>query len=135
MVKAAIEGLTLSLRREVTPFGITAMTVEAGGFRTDLAGRSLVQPETPIADYVETAGKRRKEHRAGSRHAARIPGAGSGRVDRRTAGGSRRLGGRQPQHRLHRLTTSQGRRMVQPWWPDCVVQARSTGFVGDRMHI
>ena len=58
-------GLTLSLRREVTPFGITAMTVEAGGFRTDLAGRSLVQPETPIADYVETAGKRRKEHRAG----------------------------------------------------------------------
>ena len=64
MVKAAIEGLTLSLRREVTPFGITAMTVEAGGFRTDLAGRSLVQPETPIADYVETAGKRRKEHRA-----------------------------------------------------------------------
>ncbi len=65
MVKAAIEGLTLSLRREVTPFGITAMTVEAGGFRTDLAGRSLVQPETPIADYVETAGKRRKEHRAG----------------------------------------------------------------------
>ena len=62
MVKAAIEGLTLSLRREVTPFGITAMTVEAGGFRTDLAGRSLVQPETPIADYVETAGKRRKEH-------------------------------------------------------------------------
>src|SRR3712207_2807251 len=41
------------------------MTVEAGGFRTDLAGRSLVQPETPIADYVETAGKRRKEHRAG----------------------------------------------------------------------
>lgn len=66
MVKAAIEGLTLSLRREVTPFGITAMTVEAGGFRTDLAGRSLVQPETPIADYVETAGKRRKEHRAGT---------------------------------------------------------------------
>ncbi|UOY03165.1 hypothetical protein [Blastococcus sp. PRF04-17] len=64
MVKAAIEGLTLSLRREVTPFGITAMTVEAG-VRTDLAGRSLVQPETPIADYVETAGKRRKEHRAG----------------------------------------------------------------------
>ena len=65
MVKAAIEGLTLSLRREVTPFGITAMTVAAGGFRTDLAGRSLVQPEMPIADYVETAGKRRKEHRAG----------------------------------------------------------------------
>lgn len=59
MAKAAIEGLTLSLRREATPFGITAMTVQACGSRTDLAGRSLVQPETPIADYVETAGGRR----------------------------------------------------------------------------
>jgi NAD(P)-dependent dehydrogenase (short-subunit alcohol dehydrogenase family) len=56
VVKAAIEGLTLSLRREVTLFGITAMTVEAGGFRTDLAGRSLVQPETsrPLASAARS---------------------------------------------------------------------------------
>ena len=65
-VKAAIEALTLSLRKEVAPLGITAMTVEPGGFRTDFAGRSLVQAEVPIADYAETAGKRRKE--AGTGH-------------------------------------------------------------------
>jgi NAD(P)-dependent dehydrogenase (short-subunit alcohol dehydrogenase family) len=61
-VKAAIEALTLSLRREVAPLGITAMAVEPGGFRTDFAGRSLTQSAEPIADYAETAGKRRKEH-------------------------------------------------------------------------
>ncbi len=36
---------------------------------TSPAGRSSSRrrrsPKTPIADYVETAGKRRKEHRAG----------------------------------------------------------------------
>jgi len=64
-VKAAIEALTLSLRKEVAPLGITAMTVEPGGFRTDFAGRSLTQAETPIADYADTAGKRRKEHGTG----------------------------------------------------------------------
>ncbi len=61
-VKAAIEALTLSLRKEVAPLGITAMVVEPGGFRTDFAGRSLTQSAQPIADYAETAGKRRKEH-------------------------------------------------------------------------
>jgi NAD(P)-dependent dehydrogenase (short-subunit alcohol dehydrogenase family) len=61
-VKAAIEALTLSLRKEVAPLGITAMVVEPGGFRTDFAGRSLTQSAEPIADYADTAGKRRKEH-------------------------------------------------------------------------
>src|SRR6185437_6393008 len=61
-VKAAIEALTLSLRKEVAPLGITAMVVEPGGFRTDFAGRSLTQSATPIADYADTAGKRRKEN-------------------------------------------------------------------------
>jgi NAD(P)-dependent dehydrogenase (short-subunit alcohol dehydrogenase family) len=61
-VKAAVEAMTLSLRKEVAPLGITAMTVEPGGFRTDFAGRSLTQAQTPIADYADTAGKRRKEH-------------------------------------------------------------------------
>ncbi|KQO64530.1 oxidoreductase [Curtobacterium sp. Leaf261] len=61
-VKAAIEALTLSLRKEVAPLGIAAMVVEPGGFRTDFAGRSLTQAAEPIADYAETAGKRRKEH-------------------------------------------------------------------------
>ncbi len=61
-VKAAIEALTLSLRKEVAPLGITALTVEPGGFRTDFAGRSLTEAANPIADYADTAGKRRKEH-------------------------------------------------------------------------
>ena len=52
----------MSLRKEVAPLGITAMVVEPGGFRTDFAGRSLTQAATPIDDYAETAGKRRKEH-------------------------------------------------------------------------
>jgi NAD(P)-dependent dehydrogenase (short-subunit alcohol dehydrogenase family) len=60
--KAAVEALTLSLRKEVAPLGITAMVVEPGAFRTDFAGRSLTQAAVPIADYAETAGKRRKEH-------------------------------------------------------------------------
>ena len=38
------------------------MVVEPGGFRTDFAGRSLTQAAEPIADYADTAGKRRKEH-------------------------------------------------------------------------
>lgn len=61
-VKAAVEALTLSLRKEVAPLGITAMVVEPGGFRTDFAGRSLTQSAQPISDYAETAGRRRKEH-------------------------------------------------------------------------
>lgn len=60
-VKAAVEGLTGALRREVESLGITVMVVEPGGFRTDFAGRSLTQSSTVIEDYVETAGKRRKE--------------------------------------------------------------------------
>jgi hypothetical protein len=36
--------------------------VEPGAFRTDFAGRSLTQSATPIGDYADTAGKRRKEN-------------------------------------------------------------------------
>jgi NAD(P)-dependent dehydrogenase (short-subunit alcohol dehydrogenase family) len=61
-VKAAIEALTLSLRKELAPLGITALVVEPGGFRTDFAGRSLIQSAVPIADYAGTAGRRRKEY-------------------------------------------------------------------------
>jgi NAD(P)-dependent dehydrogenase (short-subunit alcohol dehydrogenase family) len=61
-VKAALEAMTSSLRKELHPLGITAMAVEPGGFRTDFAGRSLTQSAHPIADYADTAGRRRKEH-------------------------------------------------------------------------
>jgi NAD(P)-dependent dehydrogenase (short-subunit alcohol dehydrogenase family) len=60
--KSAIEGLTGSLRGELEPLGIVAMAVEPGGFATDFAGRSLMQSQTVIDDYAQTAGKRRKEN-------------------------------------------------------------------------
>ena len=142
------EGSGYILRGQGGDRGANSVTAQGGHpvrhHRHDGRGRWLPhRPRRPVARPAGDADRRLRRDRwqapqgapRRSRHAARIPGAGSGRVDRRTAGGSRRLGGRQPQHRLHRLTTSQGRRMVQPWWPDCVVQARSTGFVGDRMHI
>jgi NAD(P)-dependent dehydrogenase (short-subunit alcohol dehydrogenase family) len=61
-VKSAVEGLSGSLHGELAPLGISVTIVEPGGFRTDFAGRSLTQSSTTIADYAETAGKRRKEH-------------------------------------------------------------------------
>ena len=60
--KAAVEGLTGSLRKELDPLGITAMVVEPGGFRTDFSGRSLQQSADAIDDYADTAGRRRKEN-------------------------------------------------------------------------
>lgn len=60
--KAALEALTASLLKEIAPLGLHAMVVEPGGFRTDFAGRSLQQAAQPIADYAETAGRRRKEN-------------------------------------------------------------------------
>jgi NAD(P)-dependent dehydrogenase (short-subunit alcohol dehydrogenase family) len=60
--KAALEGLSGSLRKELAPLGITVTVVEPGAFRTDFSGRSLAQSATVIADYAGTAGRRRKEH-------------------------------------------------------------------------
>ncbi|NQX13090.1 SDR family NAD(P)-dependent oxidoreductase [Microbacteriaceae bacterium VKM Ac-2855] len=57
--KAAIEQLTMALRAEVAPLGITATVVEPGAFRTDFSGRSLTESATVIDDYAETSGKRR----------------------------------------------------------------------------
>ena len=60
--KAAMEGITGALRGELAPLGISVTIVEPGAFRTDFAGRSLVQSATVIDDYADTAGKRRKEN-------------------------------------------------------------------------
>ncbi|SDQ04469.1 oxidoreductase [Quadrisphaera sp. DSM 44207] len=60
--KAALEGLSGSLRAELAPLGIAVVVVEPGGFRTDFAGRSLPRSPRPIADYAQTAGPRRKEN-------------------------------------------------------------------------
>lgn len=60
--KSAVEGMSGSLRTELRPLGIAVTVVEPGAFRTDFAGRSLTQSAEAIADYAETAGRRRKEH-------------------------------------------------------------------------
>ena len=60
--KAALEGMSGSLRQELKPLGINVTAIEPGGFRTDFAGRSLTQSASAIGDYADTAGKRRKEH-------------------------------------------------------------------------
>jgi NAD(P)-dependent dehydrogenase (short-subunit alcohol dehydrogenase family) len=62
--KFAVEALSESLSHEVAPLGIKVMIVEPGAFRTDWAGRSMIESSTIIADYEETAGKRRKATRA-----------------------------------------------------------------------
>jgi NAD(P)-dependent dehydrogenase (short-subunit alcohol dehydrogenase family) len=60
--KAALEGLSGSLHKELQPLGISVTAIEPGAFRTDFAGRSLTQSATAMSDYAETAGRRRKEH-------------------------------------------------------------------------
>jgi NAD(P)-dependent dehydrogenase (short-subunit alcohol dehydrogenase family) len=60
--KAATEGMSGALRGELAPLGISVTVVEPGAFRTDFAGRSLVQSGTVIDDYAATAGQRREEN-------------------------------------------------------------------------
>ncbi len=59
--KAAVDGLSGALRREVAPLGIRVIVIAPGRFRTDFAGRSLTQSVDSIADYAATAGARRIE--------------------------------------------------------------------------
>ncbi|MHB1138125.1 MAG: oxidoreductase [Microthrixaceae bacterium] len=60
--KAALGSISGSLAYELEPLGISVTVVEPGAFRTDFAGRSLVQSPSAIDDYAATAGLRRKEH-------------------------------------------------------------------------
>ena len=56
--KHAVEGFSDSLAAEAGPLGIRVICIEPGPFRTDWAGRSLVQTPNAIPDYAETAGAR-----------------------------------------------------------------------------
>lgn len=62
--KFAVEALSESLSQEVAPLGIKVMIVEPGAFRTDWAGRSMVESSLIIEDYKETAGQRRRATKA-----------------------------------------------------------------------
>ena len=61
--KFAVEGLSEALSGELEPLGIKVLIVEPSGFRTDWAGRSANEAKNPIADYKDTAGKRKGEIR------------------------------------------------------------------------
>ena len=58
--KHAVEGWSSSLAAEVKLLGIKVTCIEPGPFRTDWAGRSLIQTPNRIEDYAETAGARMK---------------------------------------------------------------------------
>ncbi len=58
--KHAVEGWSDSLAAEGKPIGIKVTCVEPGAFRTDWAGRSLIQTPNLIADYADTVGVRLK---------------------------------------------------------------------------
>lgn len=58
--KHAVEGFSDSLAAEAGPLGIRVTCIAPGLFRTDWAGRSLIQTPNAIADYAETAGARLK---------------------------------------------------------------------------
>jgi len=62
--KFAVEGLSESLSHEVKSLGIDVTILEPGAFRTDWAGRSMVESSTIIDDYAETSGKRRQATRS-----------------------------------------------------------------------
>ena len=58
--KFAVEALSESLSKEITPLGINVTIVEPSGFRTDWAGRSATTPKVEIEDYAPTAGRLRR---------------------------------------------------------------------------
>jgi NAD(P)-dependent dehydrogenase (short-subunit alcohol dehydrogenase family) len=53
--KHAVEGFSDALAAEVNPLGIHVTCIAPGPFRTDWAGRSLIQTKGAISDYAATA--------------------------------------------------------------------------------
>ncbi|MEO8815714.1 MAG: oxidoreductase [Mycobacterium sp.] len=58
--KFALEALTEALAAEVQPLGIKVTAIEPGAFRTDWAARSMQESSTPIGDYDDNVGARKK---------------------------------------------------------------------------
>lgn len=57
--KCAVEGVSSGLQKEVGPLGIKVIVVEPGPFKTDFFYRSIAINEQNIADYQDTAAKRK----------------------------------------------------------------------------
>ena len=58
--KAALEGMSASLYKEVRPLGINVTVVEPGGFRTDFAGRSFGSATAQPARAVKALSPERR---------------------------------------------------------------------------
>ncbi len=58
--KFALEGLTEALAAEVAPFGIKALIVEPGSFRTSFAGGDALRQTAEMPEYAETVGAVRR---------------------------------------------------------------------------
>lgn len=56
--KAALEGLSGSLRNEVKPLGLHVMVVEPGSFRTEFRGRSADRSSVQIDAYDQILGRK-----------------------------------------------------------------------------
>ena len=65
MAKFAIEALSETLAKELSPFGIGVTVVEPGAFRTDFRGNSGRQSPIRLPAYAATAGKARDRVLAG----------------------------------------------------------------------
>jgi NAD(P)-dependent dehydrogenase (short-subunit alcohol dehydrogenase family) len=61
--KYAVDGLSESLYKEVSPLGIKVTIIAPSGFRTDWAGRSAKNSAISIEDYAATAGKNKGDIR------------------------------------------------------------------------
>lgn len=71
--KFAVEALSEALSKEVAPLGIKVTIIEPGGFRTDWAGRSVIESAVRIPDYEGTSGALRDGLKQGSGHQAGDP--------------------------------------------------------------
>jgi NAD(P)-dependent dehydrogenase (short-subunit alcohol dehydrogenase family) len=58
--KHALEALTEGLAKEIAPFGIHVTAIEPGAFRTDWATRSMQESATPMPEYEDTVGARKR---------------------------------------------------------------------------
>ncbi len=71
--KFALEGISESLDKEMSGFGIRVTAVAPGSFRTDWAARSMVRSERAIADYDAVFNPIRQRRQEYSGHQAGDP--------------------------------------------------------------
>lgn len=64
--KFAVKTISEALAKEVAPLGIKVTAIDPSGFRTDWAGCSVIESETVIPDYAETAGANRERLKSSS---------------------------------------------------------------------